>query len=452
MSETASLNKVEKLQTKEMVFYGIGDITANLYLQFIGLFMIIFYTDVLGIPAVIAGFIAMGSRIFDGLNDVLVGYVSDKTGRYKRWILWGSIATAIAFVIMFSKFNITSSNMRIVSALVIFCIWTFAYTCYAIPYNAFAATMTQDTTQRTKLNSIRFAIVAIPSFLMSLAIPFLKSTQEGGGTSYRNIALTFALIATLATIICVRGVKERAKVPKKNEKVSVKEYFKAVMSNRQLLILSIAFFLRQLTHGVYTASMIYYFTYYYGSTVMMSSILFLSAPLSALGALSVPRIVKKIGKKKLIILAGIVFAASNLIRFAMPSNKVVVLATSVICMFAIAINLSPFFTMIADTTDYGMWLSGKNTRAVNYGFYTFCQKIGMAFSASFVGYLLMRFGYVANIEQTPQALNGILIIFCIIPACLSLAMSIILSGWKLNENRMDEIVKELKSRQEQESV
>ena len=309
--------------------------------------------------------------------------------------------------------------------------------------------MVQDTIQRTKLNSIRFAIVAIPSFLISLAAPFLKSTQTGEGNSYTIIAFIFAAIATVAALVCVKGVKERVRAPKKEEKVGVKEYIVAVIQNKQLLILSSAFFLRQLTHGVYTASMIYYFTYYYGSIVTMSYVLFFTAPLSALGALSVPRLVKKLGKKKLIMLAGLLFTASSLLRFAMPLNQIVVIASSIICMFAVMVNLSPFFTMVADTTDYGIWLSGKNTRAINYGFYTFCQKIGIAFSASFVGLLLTQFGYVANIDQTPGALNGILVIFCLLPAALSLLMVLVLLGWKLDENKMGEIVGELKKREDE---
>ena len=103
------MDKTKKLTMKEMISYGIGDITANLYLQFIAIFLLVFYTDVLGIPATLAGLISMVSRIFDGVNDVFIGYISDKTGHYKRWILWGSIATAVSFVIMFTKFDLPTN-------------------------------------------------------------------------------------------------------------------------------------------------------------------------------------------------------------------------------------------------------------------------------------------------------------------------------------------------------
>ena len=79
----------KKLTMREMICYGIGDITANVYLQFIALFAIVFYTDVLGISATLAGLIFMGSRVFDGINDIAVGYISDRYGHYKRWILYG---------------------------------------------------------------------------------------------------------------------------------------------------------------------------------------------------------------------------------------------------------------------------------------------------------------------------------------------------------------------------
>lgn len=74
----------------------------------------------------------MGSRVFDGINDIAVGYISDRYGHYKRWILYGSIATAVAFVIMFTNFHL-STKMQSVYALAAFCFWTLMYTCYAIP-------------------------------------------------------------------------------------------------------------------------------------------------------------------------------------------------------------------------------------------------------------------------------------------------------------------------------
>ena len=134
----------KKLSMREMICYGIGDITANVYLQFIALFAIVFFTDVLGISATVAGLIFMGSRVFDGLNDIAIGYISDKYGHYKRWILFGSIATAIAFIIMFTRFNL-SPQKQIIFALAAYCFWTLMYTCYAIPFNTFASTMSQNT-------------------------------------------------------------------------------------------------------------------------------------------------------------------------------------------------------------------------------------------------------------------------------------------------------------------
>ena len=101
-----------------------------------------------GISATLAGLIFMGSRVFDGINDIAVGYISDRYGHYKRWILYGSIATAVAFVIMFTNFH-PSTKMQSVYALAAFCFWTLMYTCYAIPFNAFASTMTQNTEERT---------------------------------------------------------------------------------------------------------------------------------------------------------------------------------------------------------------------------------------------------------------------------------------------------------------
>ncbi|WP_278321056.1 MFS transporter [Lachnoclostridium edouardi] len=287
----------KKLSMREMICYGIGDITANVYLQFIALFAIVFFTDVLGISATVAGLIFMGSRVFDGLNDIAIGYISDKYGHYKRWILFGSIATAIAFIIMFTRFNL-SPQKQIIFALAAYCFWTLMYTCYAIPFNTFASTMSQNTEERTLLNSIRFAIVAVPSLIISIATPYLKSGTQGNNSTYGTIAVILAVIATLCTIICVLGIVERAKAPVAREKVSVREYFKAIFANKQLLVVSGAFFCRTLGYYIYTSSMTYYFNYYLKSAKLMGVILGISAPISAVAALSVAPVAKRIGKKK----------------------------------------------------------------------------------------------------------------------------------------------------------
>lgn len=435
----------KKLTMKEMICYGIGDITANLYLKFIALFTIVFFTDVLGISATVAGLIFMGSRVFDGLNDIAIGYISDKSAKYKKWILRGSIATAIAFVIMFTNFHFPKEG-QIVFALSAYCFWTLMYTCYAIPFNAFASTMTHDTNERTLLNSIRFAIVAVPTLICSIATPYLKSGMESGN-SYGMVAAVFAVIATICTLICVAGVVERAKAPEAKEKTKLGEYVKVVFGNKQLLILSGAFFCRTLSSYIYDGSMSYFFTYYLHSSELMGMILGISAPISAVAALAVAPVAKKTGKKALLIGCGLLFAGSSVVRFLFPTNYAVVAITCWLGMFAQSATLPIFFTMVADTTDYGKWKTGKNVRAINYGFYTFCQKLGMAFSGTIVGALLDVVGYVANQEQTAATLQGIKTIYCLLPAAICLLMSILGVFWKLNEKTMKQIVTELNERE-----
>lgn len=118
-------------------------------------------------------------------------------------------------------------------------------------------------------------------------------------------------------------------------------------------------------------------------------------------------------------------------------------------MFTQSALLPIFFTMVADTTDYGKWKTGKNVRAINYGFYTFSQKMGMAFSGTIVGALLDVVGYVANQEQTASTILGIKAIYCLLPAAICLGMSILGVFWKLNEGTMKQIVSELNEREKE---
>lgn len=407
-----------------------------------------FFTDVLGISATVAGLIFMASRVFDGLNDIAIGYISDKSAKYKKWILYGSFATAVSFVIMFTNFHFPPTG-QIIFALSAYCFWTLMYTCYAIPFNAFASTMTQDTHERTLLNSIRFAIVAVPTLIISIATPYLKSVMHGGN-SYGIAAAVFAVIATICTLICVSNIVERAKAPSAQEKTPLKEYIQVVLKNKQLMLLSFSFFCRTLGYYIFTGSMSYYFIYFLRSSELMGIILGISAPISAVAALIVAPVAARIGKKSLLIICGLIIAASSIVRFIYPANTVVVAVTCWAAMFAMSATLAIYFTMVADTTDYGKWLTGKNVRAINYGFYTFCQKVGMAVSGTIVGVLLDFVGYIPNQEQTASTLQGITMIYCLLPAAIYLIMSFAMYFWTLNEDKMHQIVSELHEREKGE--
>jgi len=452
-----------KLRLGEKIAFGMGDVAANIYMQIIGMFLINFYTDVLGIAAAAAGVIAMASRIFDALNDFVVGYLSDKSGKYKKWVFYGTLLAAVLFVAMFISPD-WSPAAKMAYALASFSVWTIAHTIYVIPYNAMASTITQDPHERTSLTSVRFIITTVPVLLVSVLTPImLKQIGDalGQSTAYLITVTVFSLLAVGATMVCVLKVKERVQVrPEDAHKLTLKVVGKALVANKPLSVLVIAFFLRNVGYYVFSAAMVYFFKYNLASvraslfglqldsSWLMSLFMLALVAFSVVGMLIVPPIARRVGKKAVFFWGGVIMAAAFAGIYFAAGSLPLMFVCGCIGAAAMAGPLVGSFSMVSDTVEYGKWKTGTDVRALNFSVFVFAQTIGISLSSLVVGVVLDATGYIANQPQTGRAESGILWLFSLIPAVITLGMSIAIRFWSLSENKMNEILQELKAREE----
>lgn len=435
---------MKKLKMKEILSYGAGAVTGNVYTQFISLFLLVFLTDMLGLNAAVAGLIYTAVGWMGIFSDSIVGYLSDKTGRYKLWILIGTLVTSVFFVLLFVKFDLPPT-VAAWYAFILYFAWSFAYSAYTITYNALASALSTDAETRTMLNSMRFALLAIPSIAISIVTPYLTESHSDAGF-YTKGAVVFAILGILFVIPCVLGVKE-PQVASKKDKLHVKDALKSMLGNKQLILIAFGYFLYALGFGVYYTTMTYFFRYYFISPKTMSWVLIMNAPLSFFVALLVPPMVKKFGKLASLNFGAVLFIGALVIMFFVPTNGVIVFACNIVALFALNL-MSPVITiMMADAIDYGVWQTGKNVRAVSFAAISICGKISDGLSGLVIGSTLAYFGYVANQTQTAHAKTGITISYCVIPAVIFVAIIVIMSlCWKLNEKKMEEIAADLDQR------
>lgn len=439
-----------RLPLGEKIAFGMGDVAANIYMQVIGLFLMNFYTDVLGITAVAAGIVSMISRIFDALNDFAVGYLADKSGRYKKWVLVGSVAAAVLFVAMFLTPD-WSPAAKAAYALASFSIWTVAYTIYVIPYNAMASTVTRDPYERTSINSVRFVVTTVPVVLVSVLPPYLLAWLGGAmgqGKAYLIIAAAFSALALACTLVCVRRVKERVQVrPEDARRLTLGMVGRALISNRPLSVLVAAFFLRNVGYYIFSGAMVYYFKYNLGDETLMSYFMLALIPFSVLGMLVVPPISRKLGKKAAFFWGGVIMAAAFAGIFFAGESLPMLFACGCVGAAALAGPLVMSFSMVSDTVEYGKWKTGSDVRAVNFSVFVFSQTVGISLASLIIGMVLDATGYAANQAQTPLAAGGILWLFSLIPAGITLLMSLVIRFWNLSEARTEQILAELRARE-----
>jgi len=429
----------EKVPLKEKVAFGLGDIGTNFYLQSIAVFLVFFYTDVLGISAALAGVIALICRLFDAVNDIYIGYRVDRAGNIKKWIMWGASLSVITFVIMFLTPNFSEGG-KFVYALLTFALFTVTYTCYGIPINAMASTITANQKERMSLNAIRFPFIAIPILIASAATTPLVSMLTplvGVKGAYPIVFGAYGLIGLIFAIVCVKVVKERNPIVKKTEgveKLRFRDVLQSFAGNKPAVIAVLIFFLFFLQYYVNQASLTYYFTYVLGDTGMLTIFSLLSLPLMVIGFLLSSKLCKAIGKKKLVFAIGIIILITYGIRYLFINNLPMQIVAGGIFSITAGLMCVICYNMVGDAVTYANYKTGKQVIAVFYSTAIFSQKVGMALSAFIVGGLLSAFGYVANATQTNTALFGIMSIYTIVPAVLAVVMGLVGLGWTLDNH------------------
>lgn len=440
----------KKLSMKQILCYGSGAVTGNVYVQFVQLFLLVFFTDMLGLDPTLAGILYAAVGWLGVISDLVVGYLSDKTGKYKLWMFWGVVVAGAIFVLMFYKFDMPASA-TVWYAFISYLAWNSAYSAYTISYNAMSSALTTDGETRTLLNAARFALLAIPSIAISVATPYLTGNHDDP-IFYTIGALVFALLGVAFIIPTMIGIKEPQVVSNK-EKLNIKDAVRSLLGNKQLLLIALSYAMYALGFDVYYATMTYFFRYNYISPTMMSWVLIMNAPLSFFVSLVVPPLCKKLGKMGTFNFGGISFIAAVGLIFLFPNSGPAIFIGNIVALFALNL-MSPVITIqMADAIDYGVWQTGKNVRAVSFAAISMLGKIADGSAGLVIGATVAAFGYIANQPQTARAQLGINITYCIIPIVIFVVLLAVMNMfWKLNESKMAEVAAELDARAKEDGL
>ena len=159
MEAEQSMDNSMQLSLREKVGYAMGDVASNFYWRILDLFLLIFYTDVFGIPAAAVGTMILVTRLIDAFSDPVMGAIADRTrtrfGQFRPYLLWGAIPLAAAGVLTFTVPE-TGEDGKLLWAYGTYIFLMLAYTFINVPYGALMGIMTSDTQQRTQLTSFRF--------------------------------------------------------------------------------------------------------------------------------------------------------------------------------------------------------------------------------------------------------------------------------------------------------
>ena len=444
------------------ITYGLGTLGRDMVYTLISMYLMFYLTDILSLTTSQLWWITaiiMGARIFDAFNDPIMGVIVDNTktkyGRFKPWIVIGSVSSGLITVLLFTDFGLTGVGF-VVAFGILYLSWGITYTMHDISYWSMLPTLSQDPREKEKIGSIARICASIGLFaVVSLVVPITELLGEKVGSMQKGymvfsvIAVAFMLVFLCFTVF---GVKEpRIGEVAQSEKTSLKELVRIIFKNDQLLITAIAMALFMIGYSTTTSFGLYYFKYVYGDEGMYS-IFALILGVSQLFALAIfPQLGKKFKRKTLYTASTVLVVIGYVIFFFAPTNTMLFIGIAGLILFIGQAFLQVLTLMfLTDTVEYGEWKFGKRNDSVTFSLQPFINKMGGAIASGVVGAVVIISGMQEATGPADMTAEGLFILkaaMMIFPlVCIIVAYIFYSKKYILNEEMYEKIVKDLEQK------
>jgi GPH family glycoside/pentoside/hexuronide:cation symporter len=442
----------ERLRVREKIGFAFGDAGLGLTNQFILSFYLIYLTDVASIPAASAGTLFLVARLFNGLNDPLTGYFMDnyplptKWGRFRSWLLVATLPASVFTVLLFTIPD-TSLIRKLIYLYVVVLTLDLFTDFISTPLASLMSNVTQNTQERSSIASFRGIATAVVAILVPVVTLSLKDRFGTPNTGWVVAAIVFASLGAACLLICFKGVKERVVPKAEASRYGFKEGFRIVAHNRPILILAVANVFLFSYFSVAFAVRIFYFKYNVGNENLL-------APIMGLGVLAIftgmglaPLVARRVGKRLTALIGGAILCVMHAALYFVPATALI----PVVCVLigaGVGTGLLSIMilSLVPDTVEYSEWKTGYRAEAIINSVNTFMFKLGGSFGVAIPGWVLASTGYVPNAQQSPKALNGILLTMSIIPAIFVLLTMVALFFYRFNETQYALAIAEIAER------
>jgi len=457
-----------KIKFSEKFAYGFGDLASVLYWQTFMAYILFFYTDVFGITAAAAGTMMLVTRLWDGVNDPMMGMIADRTqtkwGKFRPFLLWLCVPFAFVGVLTFTTPDLGYTG-KLIWAYVTFTALMMLYTAINIPYSALLGVISSDPIERNDVSSVKFVFAyaagtIVGATLLPMAGFFGKNNiQQGWQTSF----IIYGVAAVCFFLITFTFTRERVTpiIPKRNP---IKKDLSDLFSNRPwvlLLAATITFIL--FVAGRLTVSA-HYFKYYVGEQTVnlfghvgtydyewtTSAFHTVGQIASIIGVIFTAWFARQVGKKRAFLILFVIAVLSTAVLYFFKPHQLMLIYLSQIIGSFTGGPLSPLiWAMYADTADYAEWKTGRRATGLVFSASTMSQKFGWAIGGAFAGWLLFVFGFEANTVPTEQVKHGLRLLMSLIPAALGVISILIMLAYNLDEKKMKQIEAELAERKKE---
>lgn len=442
------------LSNKEKLGYGVGAMGQDLSYGLVNSFLMIYFTDQLHIAPWFLSVVFFGARIWDGINDPMMGTLVDNTktrwGKFRPWIMLGAVLNAIVLVLLFTNpgFTITSGAVNVgvyVYAAVLYVFWGMSYTIVDIPYWSLVPALTSDPKERNIIATVpRFFSGLGQMIIAALTITMISVLGRGNeANGYQRWAMVAGVIYILVTMITVCSTKERVKL-KRNDSFSLKKAVKIIRSNDQLLIFILTAICFNTGWYLTNGLGVYYFKYVVEKPNLYSVFAVLVGAGQFIGLVLFPILSNKIGKFKAIKIFMTCSFVGYLAMFLFGpilNNFIIFAAFGILCCAGIGAMFVAETVMLADIVDYGEFKLGVRTDSIVFSMKSFLLKAALSIQALVIMLGLQFSHYQENVvPQAPLAKNTIsVMMFLLPPLFIIVAFLLFTKKYKLHGSFMNKV-------------
>ena len=447
---------MQKLTSREKYSYGIGAYGKDLACGIVYTFLMIYFTDVVGINPAFVGTLFLMARLWDAINDPIMGMIVDNTrsrfGKFRPWIFIGTILNSVVLFLLFRKPDLEGTSLYLYYS-VMYILWGMTYTIMDIPYWSMIPTLATTKEDREKISVVPRIFASLGGLTVTtFGIALVNKLGNGNQIKgFEYFALGIVIIFIISTIVTCINVKEKTQVQVNNEKVNIKQAFNILKQNDQLLVFIGIVLAYNLAMQLAGGAAIYYFKYVAGKESLFSLYSFFKV--AEIGGLMLfPVVTRKIGRQQVFRMATILPMFGLITLFI--SGLIAPQSILFISVSAVLLNLGSGFllgsttVMLADIVDYGEYKLGSRNESIIFSAQTLLVKLASALSGWLIGVGLSLIGYVAGAAvQSNITIIGIRVILTIIPSIVALVMYVIYkSKYKINGSFHDEILQVIGSR------
>ncbi|MDO4621491.1 MAG: glycoside-pentoside-hexuronide (GPH):cation symporter [Eubacteriales bacterium] len=439
-----------KTSFKHLLSYSLGEVGCQASWYMVNTYLMLFYTDVVGLSAAAISMIMLIARVWDAVNDPMMGSIADRTntkwGKFRPYLFAAPPFLAIFNILTFTVFPVQGT------AKVIICLITYVgtgmmYTAVSIAYQSLQHVTAIDSHVRMNLATARGIGGAVVGIILSaVAMPtilYFSKSDVANATGYFWFTVILSIVMVPLFWLCALGCKETYTEQLHSgaaaEKMGFVKSLREIVKNDQLMMVVLATVLGAMCISGRMGILTYYIIYVVGDFTVIAQVFSVMTILQLIATITLPVGIKIFGKKGYMIVLNIIMMIGFGLLFINPEcNKTYLLVVSGICGWTnSAAAICP--GMVSDSIEYGDWKLGRRQEGIAASMLSFGVKISTAISGSAGVLLLAAAGYVAGAEQTPAAKQGINIVVNLVPLVLVFISIVPLFFYKLNDKKVAEI-------------